>query len=45
MYVLRHVVFNGDVGQELVCNHVTRLLWGGKKEIERERETDVKVAA
>ena len=30
MYVLTHVVFNVDVGQELVCNHVTRLL-GEKK--------------
>jgi hypothetical protein len=37
MYVLTHVVFSGDLGRELVCNRVTRLL--GK-----ERERDVKVA-
>jgi hypothetical protein len=37
MYVLTHVVFNVDLGRELVYIHVTRL--GEKK-----RETDVKVA-
>lgn len=42
MYVLTHVVFSGAVGQELVCNHVTRLL-GGKKR-GRARERHVKVA-